>query len=175
MWKLKGIRALPRERLPVLTALYAWRDRKGRELDRPPGRLIANDLLLHVARRAPRDAAALGRLRLRRKLIQEHGEELVETIAAALREPPAPPPKPQRPRPSNAELARTKALQAWRREEAERRELPHHAVLPKRALEWLAANGAHDLQACPELGDKRIARYGGALSKCCAAGASASD
>src|SRR5690606_10523698 len=49
MWKLKGATELRHDRLPVLAALYAWRDQKGRERDFPPGRLIANEPLVLLA------------------------------------------------------------------------------------------------------------------------------
>ena len=40
-------------------------------------------------------------------------------------------------------------------------------VLPPRALNWLAAHGAAELEACPDLGPKRIARYGDELRERC--------
>jgi ribonuclease D len=147
--------------------LYAWRDQKGRELDMPPGRLIANVPLVMLAAKAPRDRAALRRARLRGSFVREHGDELLELIEQALREPPEPPPRPRKPRPPAGQTARAKALKAWRREEAERRELPPHVILPPRALDWLAAEGAEDLDACPELGAKRAARYGEVLRQLC--------
>lgn len=170
MWKLKGARDLPAERLPVLAAIYRWREDKGRELDHPPGRLIANEPLVHLARRAPRDAAALKRMRLRRGFIQSHGEGLLAAIAAGLEggDPLAEvPPKPKRERPPSSQVSRASRLKDWRRAEAEAREVPMQVVLPPRALNWLAAHGAAELEACPDLGPKRIARYGDQLRERC--------
>ncbi len=167
MWKLKGATELRRDRLPVLAALYAWRDQKGRELDYPPGRLIANEPLVLLAARAPRDAEALRRSRLRGAFIRKHADELLEVINKALAEPPKVPDKAKRKHPPAATVARDKALRSWRREEAERREVPAHVVLPPRALEWIATHTAANLDECPELGRKRIARYGATLRKLC--------
>jgi len=167
MWKLKGIRELPKERLPVLTAIYAWRNQAGRELDRPPGRLIANEPMLHLARRAPQDLAALRRTRLRRTFVDSHGESLLETIKGALAEPPDVPPRPRKQRLPPAAAARNTRLRDWRREEAERRELPAHVVLPPRAMAWLATEGSGALAQCPELGAKRIERYAEILARLC--------
>jgi ribonuclease D len=167
MWKLKGASELRPEQVCVLAALHAWRDQKGRELDYPPGRLIANEPLVHLARRAPQDAQALARVRLRGAFVREYGAELLEIIRKALADPPELPAKPKRKRTPAAEVARDKALRSWRREEAERRELPAHVILPPRALDWLAANGAGALQECPELGGKRIERYGEVLRRIC--------
>ncbi len=167
MWRLKGAGELRSDRLPLLAALYAWRDRKGRELDFPPGRLIANQPLLILAAKAPRDAEALRRARLRGAFLREHGDELLEVINRALAEPPQVPERARPKRPAAAVVARGKALRSWRRDEAERRELPAHVILPPRALEWLAEHGGEDLAACPELGAKRIERYGATLRELC--------
>lgn len=167
MWRLEGATALGPEQAGVLTALYAWRDQKGRELDFPPGRLIANEPLVYLARRTPQDAEALRRIRLRAPFVREHGEELLEVIRKALADPPALPDRPKRKRPPRAKAARDKALRAWRREEAERREVPAQVILPARALEWLAEHGSATLEECPELGAKRIDRYGPVLRRLC--------
>jgi ribonuclease D len=170
MWRLKGATELRADRLPVLAALYAWRDQKGRELDFPPGRLIANEPLVHLALRAPNDAEALRRTRLRGSFVREHGPELLTVVAQALREPPEVPERDKRKRSPASVVARDKALRNWRREQAEQLERPAHVVLPPRALEWIAAHGATDLDACPELGAKRIARFGPALRELLATG-----
>lgn len=170
MWKLKGATELRPDRAPVLAALYAWRDQKGRALDYPPGRLIANEPLVHLAQRAPQDAQALKRIRLRGSFVREYGHELLEVIQKALADPPELPERPKRKRSPAAESARDKALRSWRREEAERRELPAHVILPPRALDWLAKHGASQLDECPELGAKRIERYGATLLRLCATG-----
>ncbi|PRP90028.1 Ribonuclease D [Enhygromyxa salina] len=170
MWRLKGINDLRKDRLGLLAALYTWRDQKGRELDYPPGRLIANEPLVQLAKRAPTDHAALRRARLRASFARSHGAELLEVIEQALREPPKVPERPAKQRPPAREAARAKAIKSWRREEAERRELPPQVVLPPRALAWLVSHdGAElDLDQCPELGAKRAARYGATLRQLCA-------
>ena len=166
MWKLKGATELRSDRLPVLAALYAWRDAKGEALDHPPGRLIANEPLVHLAAHAPRDADALRRSRIRGAFVRAHADELLEVIRRALAEPPPVPSRDdRRKRPPASVANRDKALRGWRREEAERRGLPAHVVLPPRALDWLATHGRAGLADCPELGRKRLARYGDELER----------
>lgn len=167
MWRLKGVRDLRKDRHGVLAALFEWRDRKGRELDYPPGRLIANQPLVILAAKAPTSREALRRSKIRGSFLREHGDELVEVVAAALREPPEIPPRPRKPKRGPKHGPRSKALKAWRREEAERREVPPQVVLPPRALDWIAEHGGEDLDACPELGAKRAARYGAKLRELC--------
>lgn len=169
MWKLKGAGELRRDRLPVLVALYAWREQNGRALNYPPGRLIANQPLVLLAARAPQTPEALRRLRLRGALMRESSEELLAVITKALADPPPVPERAERKPPTPAEAARDKALRSWRREEAERRELPQQVILPPRALGWLVKQGAAQIEGCPELGPKRIARYGERLRELCEA------
>jgi ribonuclease D len=159
MWRLKGALELRRDRHAVLTALYAWRDQKGREANLPPGRLIANEPLVALAAHAPTEHAALRRVRLRAAFVREHGDELLEVVAKALQDPPEVPQRARRARPSASEAARAKALKDWRRREAERRELPMQVIMPPRALEWLVTHGCERIDECPELGPKRVARY----------------
>jgi ribonuclease D len=104
-------------------------------------------------------------VRLRPAFVREHGDELLGVIANALREPPEVPERARRPRPSSGEAARAKLLKDWRRSEAERREVPMQVIMPPRALEWLAANGCEQIEACPEFGSKRVALYADELRR----------
>jgi ribonuclease D len=167
MWKLKGALELRKDRHAVLTALYAWRDQKGREANLPPGRVIANEPLVALAARAPTEPAALRRVRLRPAFVREHGDELLEVVAKALEDPPEVPQRSRRPRPTADQAARSKRLKDWRRQEAERRELPMQVIMPPRALEWLVTHGCERLDECPEFGPKRVARYRDELRRLC--------
>jgi ribonuclease D len=168
MWRLKGALELRKDRHAVLAALYAWRDQKGRDANFPPGRMIANEPLVALAARAPTEHAELRRVRLRPAFVREHGDELLGVISKALEDPPEVPQRSRRERPSARAAARAKLLKDWRRQEAERRELPMHVVVPPRAMEWLIENGCERIDECPELGPKRVARYRDELQRLCA-------
>lgn len=167
IWRLEGVRELSPERMGVLAALHGFRDRLGQALDLPPGRVIANALLVVLARKAPTTLHELSKLRLRRSLLDEHGDALLAVIAEALEHPPELPPQPGSRRPAPAQRRRDERLRSWRRRQAEQRGVPVHVVLPPRALGWLAEHGAEQLEQCPELGAKRIARYGAELRELC--------
>jgi ribonuclease D len=165
IWRLKGIRDVPQQHLPILVALHRWRDELGAERDCPPGRIIANELLVALARNAPTAFGQLKRMRMRSSTLRDIGDGIIEQVKAAKDNPPDVPAPVARREPDPREREREKALKAWRREESERREVPTQLVLPARALEHLKRFGGEELGEVPQLGDKRIARYGATLRK----------
>lgn len=62
-WKRLKMRLRKPQELAVLQAVAAWREREARERDVPRGRVLKDDAIYEMAQQAPRDAAALGRLR----------------------------------------------------------------------------------------------------------------
>ncbi len=162
-WRIKGARDLCAAERRVLFALYRWRDAAAREADRPPGRLVSTHALLQLARAQPRTADALRGVKGKGRVIREHGDELVAVISAALEDPPTLPPRPDMAAPAPGVRAAEARLKRWRRSEADRRGVPQHVVLPPRALAHLAREGAGDLDAVPQLGDKRVRLYGDVL------------
>lgn len=173
-WRIKGLRDIRESERGLLYALYLWRDNLARSVNRPPGRMINNDLLLALARRAPIQSEQLRQMGVRGGLLSAQGEDLLQTIREARRCPPDLPPRPPaRSNDSPREVERERRLKDWRRTEAEhrtqaeQRPVPLQVVLPSRALEYLKRQGAGDLDAVPQLGAKRIARYGTKLRELC--------
>ena len=163
LWRIKGVRQLERRQLPVLTALWRWRDGAAHETDQPAGRLLNNAVLLAIARAAPRRPGDLRRIGLRGGRLDRWGGAILRTVDAARHHPPPVPEPPASPRPQPAERDRNKRLREWRRQEARRRGVTEQAVLPSAALRHLAQNGATDLAIVPQLGPKRVRLYGDVL------------
>jgi ribonuclease D len=61
--RLKRLRDVPRPRLAVLREVAALRDATARRLDLPPFRVARDEVLIELARVAPRDAKALAAIR----------------------------------------------------------------------------------------------------------------
>ena len=163
LWTIKGVRQLSADAQKVLMALYQWRETVARQLDLPAGRALNNELLMALARNAPGRPEELRRLGVPKRVTAERTGELLGVIAAAQRTPPELPPQPPR-RPLDPMVQkRGDRLKKWRRKEAERREVPMQVVLPVAALRHLQQHGAEDLESVPQLGAKRIRRYGDAL------------
>jgi ribonuclease D len=166
-WRIKGIREIPRDRLPLLAALYAWRDVVAKLADRPPGRMVNSELLLGLTRWAPTSFQSLKRCGVKGWLMAEHGDALIAVIKQAL-ESPAPLPPPDHVREvDEAEVRRERRLKDWRQAEAQNRTVPLQVVLPAKALEHLKRYGAGDLGAVPQLGAKRQRLYGEVLQRLC--------
>jgi ribonuclease D len=172
-WRIKGMRDLPRPALPLLAALYVWRDGLARAANQPPGRLLNNEVLLALCRQAPTNFQLLKRIGLRGWFLSAHGESLLEAIKGALDQPSALPERPRHREVLPEEELRETRMKDWRRAEAENRTkaenrpVPLQVVLPAKALEYLKQHGAADLAAVPQLGPKRAARYGQKLQELC--------
>lgn len=62
-WKRLKMRLRKPQELAIVQTVAAWREREARERDVPRGRVLKDDAIYEVAQQAPRDAAALAKLR----------------------------------------------------------------------------------------------------------------
>jgi ribonuclease D len=81
-WKrIKAWKKLKPAQIGALRALAAWRETLAMEADRPRGWIIKDDVLGDIARRRPRDLAALGRIRgLADATLNKHGDRLLALV-----------------------------------------------------------------------------------------------
>jgi ribonuclease D len=165
--RIKGARDLDQRGLSILRELCIVRDGLAAAEDRPPFKILSNPSLLDVARYQPRDVHGLRRIQgfsdhVLRKLAAPVLDAVQRGIAGAAQVPMRLPPK--GPRPSEARLAADEALRAWRKEIAQRERRTTMLVLPNhlltRAAEALPKTTAELASAVPEIGLKRLARYG---------------
>jgi ribonuclease D len=97
--RLPNLRRLDGRARAVAWRLCEWRDAAAREIDRPPSSLIGDQSLFQLARRRPKDKAALEQIRgLPQATLHRRASELLAAIAAAADDepPPGPPAPPQR-------------------------------------------------------------------------------
>ncbi len=96
----------------VAHRLAEWRDGVARELDRPPTSVLPDQVLVELARRAPKDRAALENIRgLPQPTQHRRGAELIEQIARGQSEEP-PPAAPQPPKRDASEAPLVSLAQA---------------------------------------------------------------
>ncbi len=129
-WKRFGSRkGVSLRELTVLSALCHSRDHIAEKLDRPPFKVIDDNLLLEIAKRMPEKDVDLADIGLSAKQIHMWGGEM---LAAARRGAAAPLVKLDQPkRPSDAVLRRVEKLKAWRKKVAQELKVESDIVLPK--------------------------------------------
>jgi ribonuclease D len=85
MWqRVKGHQHLKGLRLAILQQLAAWREEQALARDLPRRWILKDEVLLELARRAPKDLGGLSRIRgLEHSLLRHHGEALLQRIHLA--------------------------------------------------------------------------------------------
>lgn len=114
--KVKGARELSGRQLAVLQAILEFRDEKAKELDRPPFKVIGNDILLEIAGAHSSTIEGLRTIPgITERIIERYGSGLLEAIKKGNGVPTEECPKferRQRTRRSEAELQRFEQLKA---------------------------------------------------------------
>jgi ribonuclease D len=89
--RLPRVSQLEPQARAVARRLAAWRERTASAEDRPVGQVVQDPPLLELAKRHPRDLAALGQIRgIHPSLIKRRGQALLDAIRAGLADPPIP-------------------------------------------------------------------------------------
>jgi ribonuclease D len=110
--RLPKLGRLDAEGRAVARRLCEWRDRVARTADRPPPFVVPDQTLVELAKRAPKNRAALENIRgLPQQTLHRRGDDLLEEIASGRREEPPPPP-PQPPKRDSREAPLVSLAQA---------------------------------------------------------------
>ncbi len=92
--RVKGARDLSRRELATLRELVTWRDGVALQLDRATFRVVANDVLLEIARTAPTNVEAIGAIKgMPRGMMERAGRDVLEAVQRGLAVPDAQLPK----------------------------------------------------------------------------------
>jgi ribonuclease D len=83
--RIKGARDLTRRELALLRELVPWRDGVARDLDRATFRVMGNEVLLDIARTAPRSAQQLAGLKgMPRGILERGGAAILSAVKRGL-------------------------------------------------------------------------------------------
>src|SRR6187551_2918779 len=83
--RIKGARDLTRRELALLRELVPWRDSIAKELDRATFRVMGNEVLLEIARTAPRSARELSTLKgMPRGILDRGGHAILAAVERGL-------------------------------------------------------------------------------------------
>src|SRR3954469_17724735 len=92
--RLKGARDLTRRELAVLREVANWRDTVAAQLDRATFRVMGNEVLFELARRAPRSVSELGAIKgMPKGMIERGGGNIISAIRRGMEAPEAELPK----------------------------------------------------------------------------------
>ena len=140
-WRVREHDRLGGVQRAVLRALAAWREEQASRHDRPRRWILGDAALLELARRMPRDAEQLQRIRgLPAAMLQRHGEALLARIATARAEPPEQwPNRPARPRLTPDQAARVDEWLTLIAARAREHGIPPAACADRRDVENLLA------------------------------------
>jgi ribonuclease D len=156
--RIKGARKLSPRGLAVLRELYLLRDKRAREGDRPPFKVMGNGTLLELAQNPPLSRRALGKRRgLTDLVLRRLGQELIEAVQRGVEGPEHPPlerksvPNGRRRLDRRGE-ARLEDLKRWRAAKSRELGLDPGVFCPNAALEEIAGALPGSLEELRALG-----------------------
>jgi len=150
--------------LTILSELCKCRDAIAERLDRPVFKVIADDILLDIAKNIPEKDVDLAGAGLSQKQIGLWGNQILEATKHGVRAPLVKKEQPKRP--DDAMLKRLDKLKVWRKKLAEEIKVESDIILPKRFLATLAEQPPKDmnmLQAFMQVSPYRFEKYGGEI------------
>jgi ribonuclease D len=153
-WRIKETRILDDVGLAVLRALYIYRDRRARALDRPPFKVLNNSVLVALSQQRPKTLAALAKIKgIPRYLSVKRRKRLLDVIAQAERDPPPrKPAKSRNQRLNQAVEQRYEILRSWRKRRCEARGVEPDVILSNHILHQLARRNPTSLKKLDALG-----------------------
>ena len=165
--RLKGARDLSRRELAVLREVANWRDTVAAQLDRATFRVMGNEALFELARRAPKSVSELSAIKgMPRGMIDRAGADIVAAVRRGVEAPEAELPKFPRGQRWNKDRDfddRVARLKAVRDATATRLELDPGVLCSRERLENIARRGAktvEDLTSVPDLRRWQIEEMG---------------
>ena len=162
-WRIGRPEGLGARQMAILREIYLLREELAGQLDRPPFKVMGNETMIALARRAPGSQAELKQIRgLSRNLLRRNGEQLLQRIVAGNNAPPPSPPA-RNARLEPATRVRFLALREWRRKRARERDLSSDVIVSKTAMMTLAQRAPRtleDLATIPGMGPWRLQQYG---------------
>ena len=168
--KMKAARTLDGAGRGVLREMYLLRDRRARELNRPPFKVLSDLLLAEVARRQPRAEDEVLRIPgAQAGVLRKLAPQILEAVRAGLSG--APPPRPRagqappwRRGAGDREMEdRYEKLRAWRKARADARKVEVQVIAPNAVLMSIARSAPRTLEELSRvegMDDFRVQQYG---------------
>jgi ribonuclease D len=167
--RIKGAKALDATSLAVLRELYLMRDKRAREVDRPPFKVLGNRTLMEIAERKPASQGELAEMKgVTDLILRRLGREILVAVARGQRAPHEPLRRigAARRRMDRRTERRLNELKRWREKRAKELRLDPGVLCPNSGLEaiaWRDPATAADLAELPECKKWFVAEFGAEL------------
>ncbi len=161
-WRVKGARDLSPARAAVLEALFAYREQEAERMDRPLFKVMGEETLMELTRRAPERVEDLQSVPgMTPEQLHRHAEGVLRAVQQGLHAPARHAPEVNR-EPDEVR-DRYDRLHTWRKERARARGVESDVILPRTALWDLARRAPRthgELTLIVDLGPWRRETYG---------------
>jgi ribonuclease D len=166
--RIKGSRLLDPLALSVLRELYLMRDRRARQIDRPPFKVLGNRTLMEIAQSQPEKAADLGRIKgVTELILRRFGRDILAAVARGMKKKHGPIPKGNgsgsRRRMDRTTERRLAVLKRWRSKRSRELSLDPGVLCPNSALEaiaWCNPERAEELEGSTDLKGWFVREFG---------------
>jgi ribonuclease D len=166
-WRIAHSRELSQRKAAILRELYIMRDRFARRQNRPPFKILGDQRLLEIARKAPRTTAELNNVPgLTSNKVRRYGVEFLAAVERGLKAPLLQ--KPLNRGQDEATRTRYEALREWRKSAARKRKLESDIIMPREVLIEIATHTPRDLADLRKIMgplESRFTRYGEEILK----------
>lgn len=122
--------------LTIIAYLCKWRDGEAERLNRPPYKVVMDDVFVEIAKRPPEKKVDLSAAGLSERQIRLWGEEILQTARLGMQAPLVQ--RKQAERKNDAVLRRLEKLKAWRKQTGQKMQVESDIILPKPYLAILA-------------------------------------
>jgi len=157
-WRKFGPRKdVSHRELTILSELCVCRDTIAEKMDRPPFKVIADSVLLDIARNLPEKDVDLVAVGLSPRQINLWGRDILMATKRGVNAPLVM--REQTKRPSDAVVKRLEKLKAWRKKLAAENKVESDIILPKKFLTVLAENPPKDLDDLMSIMQKSPTRF----------------
>jgi ribonuclease D len=160
-WRLRGVYELKPPQRAILLALYEWREREARRIDRPPFHVLSAEAMIRLAQSAPTSTKELGTVGLPDRVAGRWGKAILQAVGRGKgRRPPVPE---RASRMDERTQARLEAIRRWRKRRAEARGVESDVILCRDAMFRIARRAPRTLAALaeiPGIGPYRLKQYG---------------
>jgi ribonuclease D len=155
--RFAGRKDLSQRELTIMAHLCKFRDREAERLDRPPYKVVMDDVLIALAKNPPEAKVDLSAAGLSEKQIRLWGDMVLGAIRHGMQAPLVE--KKKDDRKSDAVLRRLEKLKAWRKNEGTSMQVESDIILPKPYLSVLSENPPKDMAELKSLMKDAPARF----------------